>query len=63
MRKKWQRQRPLMENIANHPQAQELDAISQIIDSNPTICNLVLQDLCTNLKTAKISGAEGMSAD
>jgi IS5 family transposase len=63
MRKKWQQQRPLMDSIADHPQAQELEAISRIIDSNPDICDLVLQDLCTRLKGAGRSGAEGMSAD
>jgi len=63
MRKKWQKQRPLMDCISDHPQAQELETISKIIDKNFNITELVLQDLCTRLKTAQTSGAEGMSAD
>lgn len=63
MRRKWQQQRPLMDSIADHPQAQELEAISRIIDSDPNICDLVLQDLCVNLKAANRSGAQGMTAD
>ena len=63
MRKKWQQQRPLMDSIADHPQAQELEAISRIIDSDPSICDLVLQDLRANLKADKRSGAQGMTAD
>jgi IS5 family transposase len=63
VRKKWQQQRPLMDGIADHPQAQELEAISRIIDSNPNICDLVLQDLCADPKATSRSGAQGMSAD
>lgn len=63
MRKKWQQQRPLMDSISDHPQAQELEAISRIINSDPNICDLVMQDLCSNLKAVNRSGAQGMSAD
>ena len=52
-----------MDCIAAHPQAQELEAISQIINKNSNICDLVLQDLCVHLKTAQTNGAEGMSAE
>lgn len=52
-----------MDCISDHPQAQELETISKIIDKNFNITELVLQDLCTRLKTAQTSGAEGMSAD
>ena len=33
MREKWQRQMPLMTEIASHIQAKELQAISAILDS------------------------------
>lgn len=46
MREKWNRQMPLMPEIACHIQAQELKVISDIIESKPIICKLVLQDLC-----------------
>ena len=45
MREKWQKQMPLMAHIMNHPQSQELETFSAIIDANPTICMHVLQDL------------------
>ncbi|MFO7643061.1 MAG: hypothetical protein R6W95_01640 [Desulfosarcina sp.] len=35
MREKWHRQMALMTHITNHPQCQELEAISAIIDSKP----------------------------
>ncbi len=39
MREKWQRQMPLMPEIASHiqAQAQELEVISSILDSKPMI--------------------------
>jgi len=36
---------PLMEPASDHPQQKELEAISNIIDSTPTICERVLQEL------------------
>lgn len=45
MRKKWQKKMPLMPQITDHAQSKELQAISAIIDANPTICDHVLQDL------------------
>gem|GEM_PF-5236103 len=46
MREKWNRQMPLMPEIASHVQAKELEAVSGIIDGKPIICRFVLQDLC-----------------
>jgi IS5 family transposase len=63
MRKKWEPQMPLMPAEVDHPQAQELEAISRIISSKPIICELVLQDLGSHRCTDNSSGANGMSAD
>jgi IS5 family transposase len=63
MRKKWQQQMPLMETETDHPQAQELEAISRIIRSKPIICEHVLQDLSNSRPITTKSGANGMSAD
>jgi len=62
MRKKWEQQMPLMPPKIDHPQADELEAISRIINGKPTICNHVMQDLCKGHPTVR-SGAQGMSAD
>ena len=62
MRKKWQQQMSLMPPQIDHPQAAELEAISRIINSNPTICERVLQDLCRGRSVAR-RGANGMSAE
>ena len=45
MREKHQKQMPLMESASDHPQAKEMEVISNIIDNTPTICGYVLQDL------------------
>ena len=63
MREKWNRQMPLMPEIASHAQAKELEMISGIIDSKPIICQLVLQDLCKGRSTGSRTGAKGMSAE
>lgn len=52
-----------MAHITNHPQNQELEAISAIIDAEPTIYERVLQDLNRGKKTVRRSGANGMSAE
>lgn len=54
---------PLMAHILDHPQSQELEVISGIIDENPTICDHILQDLNSGKSEAKRAGAKGMSAD
>ena len=63
MREKHQRQMPLMAEIASHVQAQELEAISGILDSKPIISELALQDLCNRHGTDSRTGAKGMSAE
>ena len=63
MREKWQKQMPLMAHILDHPQSQELEVISGIIDANTTICQYILQDLNTGKSEAQRAGAKGMSAD
>lgn len=62
MRKKNQKQMPLMPCDIEHPRAKELDRISQILDSIPTITEMVLQDLTHGVKNRN-TGAEGMSAE
>ena len=63
MRKKRQQQMPLMPPKIDHPQANELEAISRIIDSKPIICEYVMQDLCKGRPATVKSGANGMTAD
>jgi IS5 family transposase len=63
MRKKRQQQMPLMPPKIDHPQANELEAISRIIDSKPTICDHVMQDLCKGRSATVKSGANGMTAE
>jgi IS5 family transposase len=63
MREKWQKQMPLMSHIKDHPQNQELEMISQIIDDNPIISSYILQDLNAGKVLAQRAGAKGMSAD
>ena len=63
MRQKRQKQMPLMNPVTDHAQSQELKIISEIIDENPTICDLVLQDLQKGRGTTHKNGANGMSAD
>ena len=63
MRKKSKKQMPLMPEATDHPQAIELESISRILDANPTICDLALQDLSEGSKKASRAGARGMTAD
>ena len=51
-----------MPNNIDHPRARELEQISQILDSIPTILELVLQDLTHGVENRN-SGAEGMTAE
>ena len=46
----------------DHPQAEELNAISCILDKNPIIYDLAMQDLCSKSKKSK-AGAKGMTAE
>ena len=63
MRKKQQKQMPLIEPASGHPQEMELESISLLIDSTPTICDYVLQDLNEGKVRKRNTGAEGMSAE
>jgi len=62
MRKISEKQMPLMPSKIDHPQAQELNAISCILDKNPTIYDLAMQDLSPNGQKTK-KGANGMTAE
>jgi len=62
MRKKDQKQMPLMPQDIDHPRAKELDRISKILDSIPTITDMVLQDLTRGVKNRRC-GAQGMTAE
>jgi len=62
MRKKSEKQMPLMPPEIDHPQVEELSAISRILDSNPIIYDLVMQDLSPKPIKSK-AGAKGMSAE
>jgi len=63
MREKSKKQMPLLPAATDHPQAIELETISRILDANPNICDLAMQDLCEVSKKAHRSGARGMTAD
>ena len=60
MRKARIQQLPLAEATPDHPKAKELSRISEILNSNSTIYDLVLQDLGT---AGNDTGARGMSAE
>ena len=62
MRKKNQKQLPLMIRTIDHPHAVELEGISRILDDNPIINEWVLQDLTRDVERTD-TGAEGMSAE
>ena len=62
MRKNYKKQMPLTITSIDHPHAEELEGISQILDDNPIIYEWVLQDLTRNVTNGE-TGAEGMSAE
>jgi transposase, IS5 family len=62
MRKKNQKQMPLMPSDIAHPRAKELDRMSEVLDSIPTITDMVLQDLTHGVKN-RHCGAQGMTAE
>ena len=62
MRKKNQKQLPLMSKNIEHPHALELQKISMILDENPIINEWVMQDLVGG-KELTDTGAEGMTAE
>jgi len=60
MRKLRNQQLPLIESTADHPKAKEFEKISEVLDSQHSICELALQD-CDH---GKISvGANGMTVE
>ena len=61
MRRKWEPQRPLSGLWPDHRLAQELRAVSKILDDNPSILKLVLHDLCDTGSSGQ--GAPGFSAE
>jgi len=60
MRKTCKKQLPLPEATTTHPKVKELETISRILDENPTIYELVAQDLG---RADNDTGAVGMSAE
>jgi len=62
MRKKNRKQMTLMSARVEHPRAVELEFISQILDDNPIIYEMVLQDLTHGVENRN-TGAEGMTAE
>ncbi len=61
MRKNRENQLPLSPSWPDHRLARELEVISKILDENPSISDLVLQDLCD--KVSSKNGARGMTGD
>ena len=61
MRRKRQIQRPLSGFWTDHRLAQELKAVSKILEDNPSILDLVLHDLCDTGGSGQ--GAPGLSAE
>ncbi len=62
MRKKHQKQMSIMITSVDHPHAEELEHISRILDRNPIIYEMALQDLTVNVSNPG-TGAEGMTAE
>lgn len=62
MRKNYEKQMPLTITSIDHPHAEELEGISQILDAHPIIYEWVLQDLTRDVMRTD-TGAEGMSAE
>jgi len=63
MREKHQKQMPLIDPPTGHPKEKELDVISSVLDSTPTICDHVLQDLNKGKIFKRKTGAHGMTAE
>jgi IS5 family transposase len=62
MRKQTHDQLPLMDTQIDHPRAREYEGISRILDANPILSEMVLQDI-TGGVSKRQTGAEGMTAD
>lgn len=63
MRKKIEKQLPLMPQVKEHSQSKELECISSILDSNPIIYEKVHQDLSKGKNLSSRKGANGMSSE
>ncbi len=61
MRKNRENQLPLSPSWPDHRLARELEAISKILDQNPSISDLVLHNLCDTVSSK--NGARGMTAE
>ena len=61
MRQNYENQLPLSPFWPEHQLGEELKAISEILDQNPQISELFLQDLCD--KVSSKTGAPGLSAE
>ena len=61
MRRNRENQLPLSGLWPDHRLAQELKAVSKILDDNPSILELVLHDLCDTASSGQ--GAPGLSAE
>ena len=61
MRRKRNHQRPLSGLWPDHRLAQELRAVSKILDDNPSILELVLHNLCNTGSSGQ--GAPDLSAE
>ena len=61
MRRKRENQLPLSGLWPDHRLAQELKAVSKILDESPSILELVLHDLCDTVSFSQ--GARGLSAE
>ncbi len=62
MRKKDEKQLPLMIASVDHPHAVEFELISQILDENPIINEMALQDLTHGVNNPA-AGTNRMSAE
>lgn len=62
MREKYKNQMPLTSRVVNHPHGKELEEISRILDSQPTIVDIAYQEL-TKGGNGNAVGAKGMTAE
>ena len=62
MRESHQKQMSLTPVAIDHEHAKELDAVSRVLDSEPTVAELVTQDLL-RAGAQRGRGAPGMSGD
>jgi len=63
MREKHQKQMPLMAALMDLDEVKQMQAISEIVDAKPIICDYVLQDLIRGKAKGSVKGANGMTAE